>query len=46
VQACLNKALNDSTLRTVFTAVFQGDQDGATKALTTPMTSCMSGSAG
>lgn len=46
VQTCLNKALNDATLRRVFTAVFQGDQAGATKALTTPMTSCMSGSAG
>ncbi len=39
-KACVNKALNEKTLRPVFDQMFQGNQDAASKALTGPITKC------
>lgn len=39
--ACIDKALSKDVLKTLFTDVFSGDQAGAQKAVTTPLSKCM-----
>jgi hypothetical protein len=46
LQACVDKALDDSTLRPVFTKVFEGRQQDAQKALVEPIMTCAPGSSG
>ena len=45
-QSCVNKALNDDSLRPVFTKVFEGRQQDAQKALVQPIMKCAPGSSG
>lgn len=43
-KTCVNKTLTESSLRPMFTLIFQGKQDEAAKALTEPIMNCaMSG---
>jgi hypothetical protein len=44
MKPCVDKVLNDDNLRTMFSKVFQGQQDEAQKALIQPMMKCASGS--
>ena len=46
MKTCVDKVLNEGNLRTMFTKVFQGQQDEAQKALISPMMKCASGSQG
>jgi hypothetical protein len=46
MQTCVNKVLTEDNLRPMFRKVFEGKQDEAQKALTTPLTKCAAGSAG
>lgn len=43
MRSCVTKALGEKSLRDLFTKVFQGDQAGAQKQLTGPLTRCALG---
>ncbi len=43
---CVDQVMTEENLNTLFTPIFQGKQDAAQKALTTPLLSCAKGSAG
>lgn len=42
-QECLNEALDDETLKGMFSLIFQGKEDEATQDLVTPLMACMLG---
>ena len=46
MKACVDKALTEDNLRSMFTQLFQGDSKAANKALVEPMTKCALGSQG
>jgi len=46
MKACINKVLNEDTLRSMFTKVFSGQQDEAQKELVQPMMKCAVGGTG
>lgn len=46
MKACINKVLNEQTLRAMFTKVFSGKHDEAQKELVQPMMKCAVGGAG
>ncbi len=46
MKPCVDKALNDKSLRGMFTQIFQGDQEAAKKQLVEPMMKCAIGSQG
>jgi hypothetical protein len=46
MKACVDKALTEDNLRSMFNELFQGDSKAANKALVQPMTKCALGSQG
>ena len=46
MQSCVDKALTEDNLRSMFNQLFQGDSKAANKALVQPMTKCALGSQG
>jgi hypothetical protein len=46
IQACVTKALDDETLRSVFTQIFAGNQDAAQQRLVDPVSKCAAPSGG
>ena len=46
MKSCVDKALTEDNLRSMFNQLFQGDSKAANKALVQPMTKCALGSQG